>query len=68
MTDDELFFEFMKLVQRRILNGCRRWIEPGAAPHTLEGAGKVFYFNAAIARRDGGVHEQVHEAAACVCS
>jgi hypothetical protein len=68
MTDDELFFEFVERVQLKILNGCNRWIEPGAAAHTIEGAGEVFHFNAAVARRHGGVDVQVREALDRVCT
>ena len=68
MTDDDLFFDFVERVQRKILNGCNQWIEPGVVPHSIEGAGTVFYFNAAVARRHDGVDGQVHEAVARVCT
>ncbi len=67
MTDDDLFFEFVEQVQRRILNGCDSWIEPGNVPHSIEGAGRVVRFNADRARLHGGVGAQVYEAVAKLC-
>ena len=68
MTDDELYFEFVEELQRRILADCSAWIEPGIVTHTIEGMGKVVRFDPDRAKCHGGVRVQVYEAVARLCN
>lgn len=66
MTDDELFRDFVRQVQKRALVGYARWIGYAMTPQKVESRGNSFGFDANRARREG-VAKQVHEAVLRLC-